>query len=212
MCRGDNYLTWILFLPHYDFLIVIRYIYRGWRIRWTFFSGKYDYVHTEDWKTSLIAMEFCTFSNEQWMYIFAERFECFGNADCLLLYVSKQLLLKFACSCWYVADELVTVQLLARACFEFVFSNDALLYKNIFHFLEIKSGFHGHPLFVQNFIISYNPVKFIQVQIKICCRNDQCWNDVMKMIDDDFCGRYASKSAISLLAHVLKKCIAYNII
>ena len=84
--------------------------------------------------------------------------------------------------------------------------------KTFFIFLEIKSGFHGHPLFVQNFVISYNPVKFIQVQINICCRNDQCWNDVMKMIDDDFCGRYASKSAISLLAHVLKKCIAYNII
>ena len=36
----------------------------------------------------------------------------------------------------------------------------------------------------------------------------------MKIIDDDFCGRYAPESAISLLAYVSEKlyCIFYHII
>ena len=63
-----------------------------------FFSGKYDYVHTEDWKTSLIAMEFCTFSNEQWMYIFAERFNCFVVR---LKTTSLEICLQLLICCWW---------------------------------------------------------------------------------------------------------------
>ena len=142
------------------------------------------------------------------MFIFAKRFEC--NVE--LLYISMkttslEICLQLEICCWSM-NWLISSCLL-DAILNFVFSNDALLYKNIFLFFR-------NQIRIPRTTVRSDVCYFVfpcQVQPSsnknLLSNWPNCLNDVMKIIDDDFCGRYAPKSAISLLAYVSEKIVLY---
>ena len=143
-----------------------------------------------------------------WMFIFAKRFEC--NVE--LLYISMkttslEICLQLEICCWSM-NWLISSCLL-DAILNFVFSNDALLYKNIFLFFR-------NQIRIPRTTVRSDVCYFVfpcQVQPSsnknLLSNWQNCLNDVMKIIDDDFCGRYAPESAISLLAYVSEKIVLY---